>query len=134
MKILSNFTSFYFQIDYPEGQTLQQSRRVNMDRGVNLVFDENFSQSRPELYQKSNRSSHSSDTSSAYSGSDTMTSVQSSLEADEVDLSGLVESIVDSDEEDLAESIDVSFHSLEYVCSTLLFQGQTVCFNHLFAF
>lgn len=66
---------------------------------------------RPELYQKSNRSSHSSDTSSAYSGSDTMTSVQSSLDADpdEVDLSGLMESIVDSDEEeDLAESMDVS--------------------------
>lgn len=63
------------------------------------------------MYQKSNRSSHSSDTSSAYSGSDTMTSVQSSLDADpdEVDLSGLVESIVDSDEEeDLAESMDVS--------------------------
>ncbi|KAK6645111.1 hypothetical protein RUM43_001387 [Polyplax serrata] len=99
-------TDSWFEIDYPEGQTLQQSRRLNMDRGVNLVFDENFSQNRPELYQKSNRSSHSSDTSSAYSGSDTMTSVQSSLEADEVDLSGLVESIVDSDEEDLAESID----------------------------
>lgn len=64
---------------------------------------------RPELYVKSNRSSHSSDTSSAYSGSDTMASVQSSLDADEVDLSGLIESIVDSDEEeDLAESMDVS--------------------------
>lgn len=63
---------------------------------------------RPELYQKSNRSSHSSDTSSAYSGSDTMTSVHSSVEADDVDLSGLVESVVDSDEEDLAESTDVS--------------------------
>lgn len=38
-----------------------------------------------------------------------MTSVHSSsLDADEVDLSGLVESVVDSDEEDLAESIDVS--------------------------
>ncbi|XP_046392008.1 rap guanine nucleotide exchange factor 2 [Ischnura elegans] len=62
---------------------------------------------RPELYQRSNRSSHSSDTSSAYSGSDAMQSVQSSLDADEVDLSGLVESVVDSDEEeDLAESID----------------------------
>lgn len=62
---------------------------------------------RPELYQKSNRSSHSSDTSSAYSGSDTMTSVHSgsvSVEADEVDLSGLVESIVDSDEDDLGDS------------------------------
>jgi Rap guanine nucleotide exchange factor 2 len=38
-----------------------------------------------------------------------MASVQSSLDADEVDLSGLIESIVDSDEEeDLAESMDVS--------------------------
>lgn len=37
-----------------------------------------------------------------------MTSVHSSVEADEVDLSGLVESIVDSDEEDLAECSDVS--------------------------
>ncbi|XP_055689936.1 rap guanine nucleotide exchange factor 2 isoform X2 [Lutzomyia longipalpis] len=64
-------------------------------------------QSRPELYQKCNRGSHSSDTSSAYSGSDTMTSVHSSsIDADEVDLSGLVESVVDSDEEDLAESMD----------------------------
>lgn len=44
-----------------------------------------------------------------------MTSVQSSLDADpdEVDLSGLVESIVDSDEEeDLAESMDVSVISV----------------------
>lgn len=64
---------------------------------------------RPELLQKCNRGSHSSDTSSAYSGSDTMMSVHSSsLDADEVDLSGLVESVVDSDEEDLAESMDVS--------------------------
>ncbi|XP_044011272.1 rap guanine nucleotide exchange factor 6-like isoform X4 [Aphidius gifuensis] len=96
-------------------------------RQVNLVFDDTFDQSsarmdafgmyqftqgltgRPELYQKSNRSSHSSDTSSAYSGSDTMTSVQGSLDADndDVDFTGLVESIVDSDEEeDLAESMD----------------------------
>ncbi|XP_057337131.1 rap guanine nucleotide exchange factor 2-like isoform X3 [Microplitis mediator] len=81
-------------------------------RQVNLVFDDTFAPGltgRPELYQKSNRSSHSSDTSSAYSGSDTMTSVQGSLDADndEVDFSGLVESIVDSDEEeDLAESMD----------------------------
>lgn len=49
-----------------------------------------------------------SDTSSAYSGSDTMChSLQSSLEPDDVDLSGLTESAVDSDEEDLAESIEV---------------------------
>ncbi|XP_026686293.1 rap guanine nucleotide exchange factor 2-like, partial [Diaphorina citri] len=76
-----------------------------MDRGVNIVFDDAFPV-RPELFQKSNRSSHSSDTSSAYSGSDTMTSVHSSVEADEVDLSGLIESVVDSDEEDLGESND----------------------------
>ncbi|XP_022258450.1 rap guanine nucleotide exchange factor 2-like [Limulus polyphemus] len=61
---------------------------------------------RGELF-KSNRNSHGSDTSSAYSGSDTMQSVQSSLEDQEVDLSGLTESAVDSDdEEDLAELID----------------------------
>ncbi|XP_039949966.1 rap guanine nucleotide exchange factor 2 isoform X2 [Bactrocera tryoni] len=62
---------------------------------------------RPELQQKCNRGSHSSDTSSAYSGSDTMASVYgSSMDAEEIDLSGLVESVVDSDEEDLAESMD----------------------------
>lgn len=76
----------------------------------NFLFRSQFGINRPELYQKCNRGSHSSDTSSAYSGSDTMTSVHSSsLDADEVDLSGLVESVVDSDEEDLAESMDVSF-------------------------
>uniref|UniRef100_A0A0P6DK24 Rap guanine nucleotide exchange factor n=1 Tax=Daphnia magna TaxID=35525 RepID=A0A0P6DK24_9CRUS len=70
---------------------------------------------------QSHRSSRGSDTSSAYSGSDTMhSSVPSSdqdaegvgvdgvdHDGDEVDLTGLMESIVDSDEEeDLAESID----------------------------
>ncbi|XP_067136215.1 rap guanine nucleotide exchange factor 6-like isoform X3 [Centruroides vittatus] len=59
---------------------------------------------RNETLLKSNRSSHSSDSSSAYSGSDTMQSAQSSLDEQEVDLSGLVEGIVDSDEEE--ESID----------------------------
>ena len=49
-----------------------------------------------------------SDTSSAYSGSDTMCHSVHSLEQEDVDLSGLKESIVDSDEEDLAESIGVS--------------------------
>ncbi|XP_078039391.1 rap guanine nucleotide exchange factor 6 isoform X4 [Augochlora pura] len=104
-------------IDYPEVHGGRMHRPphphpITDHRQVNLVFDDTFSQGltgRPELYQKSNRSSHSSDTSSAYSGSDTMTSVQSSLDADpdDVDLSGLVESIVDSDEEeDLAESMD----------------------------
>jgi Rap guanine nucleotide exchange factor 2 len=76
---------------------------------------------RSELYQKCNRGSHSSDTSSAYSGSDTMTSVHSSsLDADEVDLSGLVESVVDSDEEDLAESMDVSLKYETRTCKNLL--------------
>lgn len=57
-----------------------------------------------------------------------MTSVQSSLDADpdEVDLSGLVESIVDSDEEeDLAESMDVSiviyFFAQTYAICILIF-------------
>lgn len=63
----------------------------------------------PELYPHTLKCSNASDTSSAYSGSDTMTSVHSSLDMDlEVDLSGLLESIVDSDEEeDLEESMDL---------------------------
>jgi len=52
-------------------------------------------------HHQQNRSSHSSDTSSAYSGSDTM---GSSVPSDEVDLSGLIESVVDSDDDD--EDID----------------------------
>lgn len=56
---------------------------------------------------KCSRGSHSSDTSSAYSGSDTMASTHSELDGDEPDLSGLKESMVDSDEdEDLPESMD----------------------------
>ena len=55
-------------------------------------------------YGKSMRGS--SDSSSAYSGSDTMHSMQSSVEVEEVDLSGLMESVVDSDEEeDMSESM-----------------------------
>ena len=51
------------------------------------------------------RNSHSSDSSSAYSGSDTMqSSVPSSVDVEEVDLSGLLESVVDSDEEEGEES------------------------------
>lgn len=101
-------------MDYADSQSglrsLNIPRHTGMERGgaINLVFDDSYIAAiRPELYQKSNRSSHSSDTSSAYSGSDTMTSVHSgsvSVEADEVDLSGLVESIVDSDEDDLGDS------------------------------
>ncbi|XP_067139953.1 rap guanine nucleotide exchange factor 2-like isoform X2 [Centruroides vittatus] len=63
---------------------------------------------RGDVLLKSNRSSHSSDSSSAYySGSDIIHSVPSSLDDPEVDLSGLAESAVDSDEEEeLAESLD----------------------------
>ncbi|KAJ9600078.1 hypothetical protein L9F63_009620, partial [Diploptera punctata] len=100
-------------IDYPDVQGGRGGGRgsVTMERTTsNMVFEDTFSTAltgRPELYVKSNRSSHSSDTSSAYSGSDTMASVQSSLDQDEVDLSGLIESTVDSDEEeDLADSMD----------------------------
>lgn len=50
------------------------------------------------------RSSRSSDSSSAYSGSDTMQSPSgSSGEIEEVDLSGLMESVVDSDEDEEEE-------------------------------
>lgn len=68
---------------------------------------------RGSVLNKSNRSSRGSDTSSAYSGSDTMQSMQSvSLDDQDVDLSGLVESVVDSDEEEeLTESMEVSYHS-----------------------
>ena len=47
--------------------------------------------------QPGKRTSHASDTSSAYSGSDMM---QSSIDDQDIDLSGLVESMVDSDDEE----------------------------------
>ncbi|KAL3194575.1 hypothetical protein MRX96_016113 [Rhipicephalus microplus] len=118
------------KIDYPDCELLQPGQRqscttMNLERLLALEPDEVAVETRhthhhiqlpldcqqtslqKEGLLKSNRSSRSSDTSSAYSGSDTMQSVQSSLEDNEVDLSGLVESTVDSDEEeDLAESID----------------------------
>ncbi|CAL1272986.1 unnamed protein product [Larinioides sclopetarius] len=77
----------------------------------NTLYSMDFSHpllQRGSVLSKSNRSSHGSDTSSAYSGSDTMQSVQSvSLDEQDVDLSGLVESIVDSDEEEeLTESME----------------------------
>ncbi|XP_055922123.1 rap guanine nucleotide exchange factor 2 isoform X3 [Eupeodes corollae] len=72
-----------------------------------MDINRTYTTNRPDLHLKCNRGSHSSDTSSAYSGSDTMTSLHSSaLDGDEVDLSGLVESIVDSDEDDLVESME----------------------------
>ncbi|KAH8378456.1 hypothetical protein KR093_011501, partial [Drosophila rubida] len=87
------------------GPTLLGSSSNNSGNGGSTTASTAIN--RPELHQKCNRGSHSSDTSSAYSGSDTMASVYgSSLEAEEIDLSGLVESVVDSDEEDLAESMD----------------------------
>ncbi|XP_049818737.1 rap guanine nucleotide exchange factor 6 isoform X4 [Aethina tumida] len=103
-------------IDYPE---IDQNRRIQnsplMDhsqhRPMTIMFDDaqymQSNLSRPSLYHKYSRGSHSSDTSSAYSGSDTMASNHSELDAEELDLTGLVESVVDSDEEDdLAESMD----------------------------
>ncbi|KAK9885869.1 hypothetical protein WA026_013744 [Henosepilachna vigintioctopunctata] len=80
-------------------------------RTVNIMFDDSVyaaNVTRPNLYYKCSRGSHSSDTSSAYSGSDTMASNHSELDnADDLDLTGLTETNVDSDEEDdLAESID----------------------------
>ncbi|XP_048525291.1 rap guanine nucleotide exchange factor 6 isoform X5 [Dendroctonus ponderosae] len=106
-------------IDYPD---IDQARRVEnsplmehqqQHRPISIMFDDNYGGHphnnipRPSLYHKCSRGSHSSDTSSAYSGSDTMASTHSELDGDEPDLSGLVESIVDSDEEDdLAESMD----------------------------
>ncbi|XP_023310109.1 rap guanine nucleotide exchange factor 6 isoform X3 [Anoplophora glabripennis] len=101
-------------IDYPD---IEQNRRVQnsplMDhsqhRSINIMFEDAYGQNIPRqsLYHKCSRGSHSSDTSSAYSGSDTMASTHSELDGDELDLTGLVESIVDSDEEDdLVESMD----------------------------
>ena len=59
------------------------------------------------------RGSRASDTSSAYSGSDMM---QSSLgDDDQVDMSGLAETLVDSDDEEgYVESPDVSIHHCLY--------------------
>jgi len=45
----------------------------------------------------------------------------SSLEAEEIDLSGLVESVVDSDEEDLAESMDVSYQLKGNFCGPTIY-------------
>ena len=83
---------------------------------VEHSVDDSFSGSDISQHHRNNRDYHndsayksmrgSSDSSSAYSGSDTMHSMQSSVEVEEVDLSGLMESVVDSDEEeDLAESM-----------------------------
>ncbi|KAG5898058.1 hypothetical protein JTB14_001764 [Gonioctena quinquepunctata] len=101
-------------IDYPD---VEQNRRAQnsplMDhpqhRSINIMFEDVYAQNMPtrNLYHKCSRGSHSSDTSSAYSGSDTMASTHSELDGDELDLTGLVESLVDSDEEDdITESMD----------------------------
>ncbi|XP_045464379.1 rap guanine nucleotide exchange factor 2 isoform X5 [Harmonia axyridis] len=115
-------------IDYPDIERPQRAfvppPPIPMDhqppavqhRNVNIMFDDPVyggipnvtTAGRPNLYYKCSRGSHSSDTSSAYSGSDTMASNHSEMDnAEDVDLTGLMESAVDSDEEDdLAESID----------------------------
>ncbi|KAL3284268.1 hypothetical protein HHI36_018429 [Cryptolaemus montrouzieri] len=105
-------------IDYPDIERSQKAfiqPPIPMDhpqhRTVNIMFDDGVYGSnvnRPNLYYKCSRGSHSSDTSSAYSGSDTMASNHSEMDnTEELDLTGLMESAVDSDEEDdLAESIE----------------------------
>ncbi|XP_018335456.1 rap guanine nucleotide exchange factor 2 isoform X2 [Agrilus planipennis] len=102
------------QIDYPDieqNHRLQQQSPI-MDHSqyrTASMYDDTYGSSltRPSLYHKCSRGSHSSDTSSAYSGSDTMASTHSEFDGDEPDLTGLEESVVDSDEDDdLAEGID----------------------------
>lgn len=61
-----------------------------------------------------------------------MTSVHSSsLDADEVDLSGLVESVVDSDEEDLAESIEVSLTIFTTIESNNILMPMVICYHFI---
>ncbi|VEN33719.1 unnamed protein product [Callosobruchus maculatus] len=117
-------------IDYPDIENRRVQNSALMDtqhRSINIMFDDAYGQggvpqsgvvARPPFsgstpvgsnaaHKCLGRGSHSSDTSSAYSGSDTMASTHSENDGDELDLTGLVESIVDSDEEDdLAESMD----------------------------
>ncbi|CAH1955347.1 unnamed protein product [Acanthoscelides obtectus] len=118
-------------IDYPDIENRRVQNSALMDtqhRSINIMFDDAYGQTgvpqsgvvpRPPFsgatsvggsnaaHKCLGRGSHSSDTSSAYSGSDTMASTHSENDGDELDLTGLVESIVDSDEEDdLAESMD----------------------------
>ena len=94
-----------------------QSNSYSQDSGEHCV-DDSFSGSDISHSHRTHRDYHndsayksmrgSSDSSSAYSGSDTMHSMQSSGDVEEVDLTGLMESVVDSDEEeeeDLAESM-----------------------------
>ncbi|XP_022902879.1 rap guanine nucleotide exchange factor 6 isoform X4 [Onthophagus taurus] len=98
-------------MDHGSGGQHPQHGRLNMYEEAALA--QMMGSGRPmHLYQKCSRGSHSSDTSSAYSGSDTMASTHSELDNDDLDLTGLVESIVDSDEEDdlndeLASSLTV---------------------------
>ncbi|KAK9736137.1 Ras association (RalGDS/AF-6) domain [Popillia japonica] len=104
-------TSEMIVIDYPEieeSRISQNSPLMDHSQRISMFEEPNpYMMARPTLYQKCSRGSHSSDTSSAYSGSDTMASTHSELDNDELDLTGLVESIVDSDEDDdLAESMD----------------------------
>lgn len=73
-----------------------------------------------KYFQSNNRDSQSSDTSSAYSGSDTISSIHS-IDPEELDLTGLIESVVDSDEDDLPESNQVYEINIFYTISFLLF-------------
>jgi Rap guanine nucleotide exchange factor 2 len=109
MKYIHNHHHHYPHGQGPYGQQQQQQ---------NHVYHKNNGPAHAHVYAKNHgafkssvRSSHSSDSSSAYSGSDTMLqSAPSSVNEveNEVDLSGLMESVVDSDEEEFEEE----FHDL----------------------
>ena len=78
---------------------------VATNNGVNITLNNgassaNVGLSRTDSFLK--RTSHASDTSSAYSGSDMMqSSLEDPVDPADIDLNGLVESFVDSDDEDL---------------------------------
>ncbi|KAF0289315.1 Rap guanine nucleotide exchange factor 2 [Amphibalanus amphitrite] len=116
-------------IDYPDSNLMYSGQRrsctaANLERLLALEQEEVSIHSRlanmedPQVLvnnmhllslYKNTGSRCSSDTSSAYSGSDTMQSLQSSIDpAEDVDLTGLIESTVDSDEdeEDLMATMD----------------------------
>lgn len=119
------------QIDYPDVQLLHPGQHAAVPRRTILALDPRERVAGgcplaappdhyPELPDllRGGRSRGSvgssvrdgSDTSSAYSGSDTMCQSVHSLDHDDVDLSGLMESVVDSDEdENLVENLEVSW-------------------------
>lgn len=91
------------EVKVSRGRMMQEGDQLPQQlQNVQNVLQRSEQYMRSEQYLK--RSSRASDTSSAYSGSDMM---QSSIDDQDIDLSGLVESVVDSDDEEgYAESTD----------------------------